>query len=857
MQIGMGVGIDMDPCSTLSWLSGASMAVDFRTQPALPTQITFTRASAGTYVAMSGQILEATTDTARLTYDGFTGEGLGILVEQVGTNLQIWSEDFSNAAHSATAGYISESNDTTMGVPVARFVTSDTGTVKRAAGLAVTSGQTYTISRVIKRGTTAEVKLTAQAFGGSDGVTGTFDLSTGSVVSYAAFGTGWTAVEARVKRMRGDYFRLSIVVTTGGTSMDVIQSFGDLTTDVPANDAYLPAGLNWPLATYPIPLTLSGSTYDCAIDPRDYVNPAIWTGPLYYVDIATGNNSNTGLGSYANAVKGISQAITLGNAGGVPFRVLVKAGRYSREWSIKGNATTIQPTQDCAIMADAGRVVHPASTDWTFPGSVHGTYTNSYVGGPANALRIFDRLAVDANGDFVELAPVADAAAVDSTPNSWATVAGVIHIRRTDGLQPTMDNTLICRSMAPATFTSTKQLYVENFDFEGGSSSAFGFDPNAAARLVMSGCTYKYAGSASTSVDNLEVNDVDGLVLLYNCRASKGSKDGLNFHTFNAGLQTYLLTIGCKGIANGRLDGSSNNGLTIHEDIIAVDINGEYRGSLEGDAVAIIQDSKMALFGTVIDHTVAEGQPLRGCVFIDNTAQMWMDGCALTSDGRAAVIRNTGTLRTQRTSVTGEISAVSGTTYTTNWIDAVAYMTAAQVETGTQTTSYIRTSGASATRAADDPKWLSTNFTDNFDPNEGAVFVTVPELPPAGYEARFMTIGDGTADNRIWIRRDASGALTVNMVSGGATQQTATLPGTFTSGPLKMAMAWSATAQKTRIAAGGVVSESATITTWPTGINQADIGSGHTTGGEPRAAIGRVSSYKGSPSNIWMQTVTS
>ena len=49
--------------------------------------VTFTRASTGTYVGADGLIKSATTDEARFDHNPATGESLGLLVEEAGTNL--------------------------------------------------------------------------------------------------------------------------------------------------------------------------------------------------------------------------------------------------------------------------------------------------------------------------------------------------------------------------------------------------------------------------------------------------------------------------------------------------------------------------------------------------------------------------------------------------------------------------------------------------------------------------------------------------------------------------------------------------------------------------------------------------
>jgi hypothetical protein len=70
--------------------------LDFANSKTLDPRITFTRASGGSYVGADGYIKFAGVNEARFDHDPYTGESLGLLVEESRTNLFPWSETFAS-----------------------------------------------------------------------------------------------------------------------------------------------------------------------------------------------------------------------------------------------------------------------------------------------------------------------------------------------------------------------------------------------------------------------------------------------------------------------------------------------------------------------------------------------------------------------------------------------------------------------------------------------------------------------------------------------------------------------------------------------------------------------------------------
>ena len=77
------------------------------------------------------------------------------------------------------------------------------------------------------------------------------------------------------------------------------------------------------------------------------------------------------------------------------------------------------------------------------------------------------------------------------------------------------------------------------------------------------------------------------------------------------------------------------------------------------------------------------------------------------------------------------------------------YIWGAQLEEGSFATSYIKTSGASATRSADDASITGENFSSWYRQDEGSLYSEVNTLASSSYSR--ISMSDGTSSNRIFI----------------------------------------------------------------------------------------------------------
>lgn len=176
-----------------------------------------------TRVNKDGLIEDVTSNIPRLDYpltNGLVGDCPQLLLEPSRTNLVQRSEEFDNSYWSKSLSSVTANQAISPdGTQTADALTknADFGAISRA-GISISSGSNYTLSIFVKKSTTNFFSL-RQASGSYD-VRKQFNLTTKEVSNGSgANQTGF--VSSKIEEYPNDWYRLSIVCTSNGTSLTV------------------------------------------------------------------------------------------------------------------------------------------------------------------------------------------------------------------------------------------------------------------------------------------------------------------------------------------------------------------------------------------------------------------------------------------------------------------------------------------------------------------------------------------------------------------------------------------------------------------------------------------------------------
>ena len=391
--------------------------------------------------------------------------------------------------------------------------------------------------------------------------------------------------------------------------------------------------IGWDRAKYPLRFGKVGGKWRCDFRVEDYFPEAVYGQNVFWCDWNGGNNANDGR-SAATAKKSLRATIVAANATGAPYRIMAKAGVYPRNnafWSDK-------PSQSCQIIGYGGRVVCAMLDAITWPGAKNASYPNTTSVARSAVAQVLDLINPDSFGDYRMLTPVADAAACNGTPNSFVEVSGTLYVNRADGLVCTESNTRVLLGVSGANGLDLgaemagKRIHLKGIDFEGGGSAMDVVrSSNTAAGMIaiFEDCSSKYAGSATVPNDGFNCFGMyhTGLAVYKGCKASKAGRDGFNYHSSSPTSASFCLTIDCESYDVGRISSStSNNGLTIHETVVAVDVAGNYHDT-RGGTVRNVGTSKMLCLGTKAGPDTTDGSVAGTSFMVNADAKLYLIDC--------------------------------------------------------------------------------------------------------------------------------------------------------------------------------------------------------------------------------------
>lgn len=185
------------PALDLDWATNRSLPAAYGPTPS------FSRASTGTFFNSSGVLTTAAVNTPRFNhaYNGSSWVSKGLLVEEQRTNINLYSEQFNNAAYSINQGLVTANQASSPdGNTTAENLTASAGTVNPYVYMALTTANSsvYTFSIYVKKNTHDFVQVVLNGvangfanFNISSGVVGTLGAGGSATSSIVNVGNGW------------------------------------------------------------------------------------------------------------------------------------------------------------------------------------------------------------------------------------------------------------------------------------------------------------------------------------------------------------------------------------------------------------------------------------------------------------------------------------------------------------------------------------------------------------------------------------------------------------------------------------------------------------------------------------------
>jgi hypothetical protein len=380
----------------------------------------------------------------------------------------------------------------------------------------------------------------------------------------------------------------------------------------------------------------------------------------YYVDTATGNNSNSGL-SWALAVKSINTAMASAKAGGVPANIFVKAGTYMNgDWLSNAQIVDVP----CNLIAVDGpvRVLWSNTTAWTLTSAQ--TFTHQTT--QANAAGCIDLLNTDPFGGISRLTLRGSIAEVEANPGSYWVSGTTVYVHTFNSRVPTAADCVATRTNIFAQFQNA-QLYVEGFEFLGSHNNGCVF-VTGTGDVCFVRCRFGVNFGTARPVFR-HAKNTPHRCWMVECRAFSGNDDGFNYDPVTPGVDTTgpCMELDCAGWYCGTASGNDNIS-TMHNGGSIIRVNtfafGSGRRNIHDVQAGTMAWNMGCVAGLAQNQSAAEDSAafMCGSFSTGGATLWWCDSC--TSLGgvlRDWSVNSVSTLRFARTDYASGTNNFAGT----------------------------------------------------------------------------------------------------------------------------------------------------------------------------------------------------
>lgn len=285
-------------------------------------------------------------------------------------------------------------------------------------------------------------------------------------------------------------------------------------------------------------------------------------GATYYVDPVNGLDANAG--TEAAPFKLVSKALAMADVGEV---LLAPAPNYSNDDGSWNSPTITTSAAHVIVRPWRLRPGRPkVSNRWQhYPAS----WTN--VGGGQDRVWTATRTNVTGVWDFSGAEPVqyvqlASQASCQNRPGTYFYDGTTIAVHTLNSVAPNRDLRIFIGNTC-CYWNSTKGLYVDGIDFEGGIAPVW--VPDTSANLI-----FHDVSSGFTNGNAYQI-ETSGTVIMDGCTAKYAGQDGFNYHdslTYGPGK---FVEVNCRAHNIGWA-GASTQASTCHDGTTGVRIGGEY-----------------------------------------------------------------------------------------------------------------------------------------------------------------------------------------------------------------------------------------------------------------------------------------